>query len=49
MQKYNIILTKYLVKTIEYLIDFMSKMDKIGFLFLSKCELTRHFKHFRMK
>ena len=33
MQKYNIILTKYLVKTIKYLVDFMSKKDKKGFCF----------------
>ena len=42
-------LTNYLIKTIEYLVDFMSKQDKKLFLFLSNYELTKHFEHFRMK
>jgi hypothetical protein len=47
IQKHNIILTKYLVKTIEYLVDFMSKQDRTWLLFLSNYDLTKHFKHFR--
>ena len=49
IQKHNIILTKYLVTTIEYLVDFMSKQDRTWLLFLSNYDLTKHFKHFRMK
>ena len=42
-------ITNYLVKTIEYFVDFMSKQDKKLFLFLSNYELTKQFTHFRMK
>jgi hypothetical protein len=49
IQKHNIILTKYLATTIEYLVDFISKRDITWLLFLSNYKLTKHFKHFRMK
>ena len=49
IKKYNTMLTKYMVKTIEYLVDFMSKQDRKWFLFLSNYELTSHLEHFRMK
>ena len=49
IQQYSIILTNYLVKAIAHLVDVMSKQDRQWFVLLSKYELTRHLKHFRMK